>query len=118
MPYIFETGMVVEGKEMAIFSPLFAEYIIRFARTANRSKELVFSKKEHLLFKTLQDHLGEIRERDEIIEAVWPEYKDFGVSDWSIDRLVARVRAKLKQQESPFEIKTIRTRGYVLISKV
>lgn len=118
VPYIFETGMVGKNTSLRVFSPLFSEYVLSHSGSSTRSKEVVFSKKEHLLFTTLHDHLGEIREREEIIEAVWPEYQEFGVSDWSIDRLVARVRAKLRQQESPFEIKTIRTRGYILISKV
>jgi len=39
---------------------------------------------------------------------------EFGVSDWAIDRLVARVRVKLPQQNSPYEIVTVRTRGYKL----
>ncbi len=119
VPYLFETGLLKEENGgYTIFSKLFLQYIVTLAQIVAHSKELVFSKKEHLLFTTLHDHLGEIQEREEIIERVWPEYKEFGVSDWSIDRLVARVRVKLKQQESPFEIKTIRTRGYVLISKV
>lgn len=118
VPYIVETGMVREGKTLSVFSPILSHYVRLQATSPQRNKDIAFSKKEHLLFTTLHEHLGEIREREDIIEAVWPEYREFGVSDWSIDRLVARVRAKLKQQDSPFEIKTIRTRGYVLISKV
>ena len=72
------------------------------------------TRKEHLLFTLLETHLGDICERDEIIEVVWPEYKEFGVSDWAIDRLVARVRVKLREQNSPYEIVTVRTRGYKL----
>lgn len=117
VPYIFETGMVQGKANFEVFSPLYSHYVSRQSLSSTRSRELVFSKKEHLLFTTLKDHLGEIMEREEIIEAVWPEYREFGVSDWSIDRLVARVRAKLRQQESPYEIKTVRTRGYLLISK-
>ncbi len=117
VPYVFDTGIILE-EQKRIFSPLFMEYILSLTTATEKKKEIVFSKKEFLLFTTLQEHLGEIRERDAIIEAVWPEYVEFGVSDWSIDRLVARVRAKLRQQDSPYEIKTIRTRGYMLISKI
>ncbi len=116
--YIFETGMVKEGPEgLMIFNPLFAEYVSGALQHVSRERELVFSKKEHLLFTLLQNHVGEICERDLIIEEVWPEYREFGVSDWSIDRLVARVRSKLKKQASPFEIRTIRTRGYMLTER-
>jgi len=117
--YVFDVGMVKKKDTyFEVFSPLFAQYISYIIHhTSQKERELVFSKKEHLLFTFLQDHLGEICEREEIIDAVWPEYKEFGVSDWSIDRLVARVRAKLKQQASPFEIRTVRTRGYILTER-
>ncbi len=117
--YIFDVGMVNQTEtSFEVFSPLFKQYIsFVIHHTSHKDRELVFSKKEHLLFTFLQDHLGEICEREEIIDAVWPEYKEFGVSDWSIDRLVARVRAKLKQQASPFEIRTVRTRGYILTER-
>ncbi|CAN5151997.1 hypothetical protein BH09PAT1_BH09PAT1_0390 [soil metagenome] len=115
--YVFESGLVKENEgSYELFNPLFTEYAKRAVENIPQQgeKELVFSKKEHMLFTLLQEHVGEICERDLIIEFVWPEYREFGVSDWSIDRLVARVRSKLKKQSSPFEIRTIRTRGYML----
>lgn len=118
--YVFETGFVnKDGNDtLTLFSPLFTHYILTHVNHVFQSeKELVFSKKEHLLFSLLQERVGQICERDEIIEGVWPEYREFGVSDWSIDRLVARVRSKLKKQASPFEIRTIRTRGYMLTER-
>ena len=68
--------------------------------------------KENLLFELLKVQIGNICDRDTIISKVWPEYQEFGVSDWAIDRLVARVRVKLREQDSPYEIVTVRTRGY------
>lgn len=117
--YIFDVGLVEKREgSWELFSPLFAQYLSQEGKTILHESDVAFTKKEHQLFSLLQERLGEICERDTIIASVWPEYQEFGVSDWSIDRLVARVRAKLKQQTSPYEIKTIRTRGYVLISKV
>lgn len=117
--YLLKAGVLIkDGTLYHLFSPLFTHYVSQQIESDQRGKGVVFSKKEHLLFSFLHDHLGEISEREQIIEAVWPEYVEFGVSDWSIDRLVARVRSKLKDKASPYEIKTVRTRGYVLISKV
>ncbi len=117
--YLLKAGVIIrDGTLFHLFSPLFTHYVSQQIESDQKGKGVVFSKKEHLLFSFLHDHLGEISEREQIIEAVWPEYVEFGVSDWSIDRLVARVRSKLKDQASPYEIKTVRTRGYVLISKV
>lgn len=116
--YVWDTGFIrdVKGTE-AIFSPLFAFYLEQREKKSNpQNSNKEFSKKEHLLFTFLLEHKDAICEREKIIESVWPEVEAFGVSDWAIDRLVARVRAKLKLQESPYEIQTVKTRGYKLIS--
>jgi hypothetical protein len=114
--YIWETGFVKEEKgNHSIFSPLFDAYLLNREKDENKIEQTIhLTKKEHLLFTLLESHIGNICEREEIIEAVWPEYKELGISDWAIDRLVARVRVKLKQQDSPYEIVTVRTRGYKL----
>jgi len=115
--YLWDTGLV-KGKDKAeVFSPLFADYL------AHREKNIIdngngqadFTKKELSLFTLLQSRENEICEREEIITAVWPEVETLGISDWAIDRLVARVRNKLRQQKSNYEIQTIKTRGYKLI---
>jgi len=114
--YLWETGFVQEHDGVGkVFSPLLAHYLLSHDEQTNRKSHAAhLTRKEHLLFKLLESHLGEICERDKIIEAVWPEYSEFGVSDWAIDRLVARVRVKLREQESPYEVVTVRTRGYKL----
>lgn len=110
--YLLETGFIVRGK---VFSPLFEHYLLHKSPEEKDKKEAIhLTRKEHMLFKLLEAHIGDICEREEIIEKVWPEYKEFGVSDWAIDRLVARVRVKLREQKSPYEIVTVRTRGYKL----
>jgi len=114
--YLWETGFIVEeGETRRIFSPLLEHYVLHFEREEQKKTQVVhLTRKEHLLFTLLESHLGEICEREKIIEVVWPEYREFGVSDWAIDRLVARVRVKLREQHSPYEIVTVRTRGYKL----
>lgn len=110
--YLWDTGFVKEGK---IFSPLLEYYLLHKEPEKTKKETTVhLTRKEHLLFTLLESRIGDICERDEIIEIVWPEYKEFGVSDWAIDRLVARVRVKLREQDSPYEIVTVRTRGYKL----
>lgn len=108
--YLFDAGFVKRG----IFSPLFGYYVKqRDGKIANHAAD--FTKKENLLFKFLEVNLNEVCEREKIIEAVWKEAETIGVSDWAIDRLVARVRNKLKLQKNPFEIQTVKTRGYKLV---
>lgn len=112
--YLWDTGMVTEDDK--IFSPLFENYIHSKTKKEVAANNTDFSKKENLLFKFLNNNLNVICERESIIEAVWSEEESFGVSDWAIDRLVARVRVKLKKQESGLEIVTIKTRGYKLVN--
>ncbi len=115
--YLWNTGFIrVNSASNHVFSPLFEDFIRRKEKETN-TKELSeeFSKKENLLFNYLQQRKNEICEREEIIEAVWPEEEELGVSDWAIDKLVARVRNKLKIQKNNLEIQTIKTRGYKLI---
>ncbi|EFK94848.1 protein containing Signal transduction response regulator, C-terminal domain [sediment metagenome] len=115
--YLTDIGMITTGgTKQDIFSPLFAQYLHKIQSHKNGSAS-DFTKKEHVLFTFLKTHENQLCERDAIISAVWPEYEEAGVSDWAIDRLVARVRAKLKAQHSPFEIVTVITRGYKLVGK-
>lgn len=111
--YLWNTGFVSQTN--TLFSPLFGEYLPKIETTKQNGAEL--TKKEHNLLTFLQSKEGELCERDVIIAAVWPEQMEAGVSDWAIDRLVSRVRAKLKAQNSPYEIVTVITRGYKLVRK-
>jgi hypothetical protein len=109
--YLIETGIM--SNNGTLFSPLFAQYIQSIGHDAAIGKDL--TKKEHILFTFLQAHEGQLCERETIVDTVWPEGHEMGVSDWAVDRLVARLRSKLKAQHSPYLIETVVTRGYKLI---
>ncbi len=114
--YLVDTGFITKiNSEFKIFSPLFENYLRKHS-TSNGDKTGELSKKEHTLFNFLKTNLTVVCEREAIIEAVWPEEDSLGVTDWAIDRLVARLRNKLKLQESNLEIITVKTRGYKMIS--
>lgn len=112
--YLWESGFVNE--KGSLFSSLFAYYVGQKHKKVIDLTSTEFTKKEQKLFNLLKESLNEICEREKIIEGVWAEVEELGVSDWAIDRLVARVRNKLKVQKSGYEIQTIKTRGYKLIS--
>lgn len=112
--YLWDTGVVGEGNK--IFSPLFAQHVASHNLEEKERTNADFTKKEHLLFSFLEQHKDELCEREKIIEAVWPEVTTLGVTDWAVDRLVARVRNKLKLKGSPLRIETIKTRGYKLVT--
>lgn len=114
--YLWDSGFVVSSPAGEIvFSPLFSYYLKQRQIAKKIASRVDLSKKENLLFTYLKSRVGEICEREEIILAVWPEVEELGVSDWAIDRLVARLRVKLKSQKAKFEIQTVKTRGYKMI---
>src|SRR5258706_2180641 len=124
--YLWDTGFVRDGSagspqvsgKTELFSDLFGQFVKDIqAAKKDENKSYDLSKKEHILFVLLQQYPNEICEREVIVEKVWPEYKEYGVSDWSIDRLVARLRGKLRKQKSMYEISTVRTRGYRLTTR-
>lgn len=115
--YLINTGFF-EQKTNKIFSPIF-EFFVK-SKIEERKKEKSaseLSKKELLLLNFLEKNKNEICEREAIIEAVWPEAEEIGVTDWAIDRLIARLRAKMTTQKKDYEIVTVKTRGYKLIEK-
>ncbi len=111
--YLWDMGFIVGTT--TVFSPLFSHFVLS-QRTVAEENDMTFTKKEALLFEALRKRVFEVCTREEIIDEVWPEYKAYGISDWSIDRLISRVRVKLKKQNNPYEILTIRTRGYRLVT--
>jgi len=113
--YLWDTGFIIEkNKTDHIFNQLFTAYIEKIEQH-QENNNIEFSRKENALFQLLKNNLNAVCTREKIEESVWPEYKEYGVSDWTIDQLVARLRNKLEKQKSQFEIVTIRTQGYKLV---
>jgi DNA-binding response OmpR family regulator len=70
--------------------------------------------KELALLTLLFEKGGDICEKDEIARAVWPEYQG-AVSDYNIETLVSRLRAKLEAGGAGGDtIVTVKKRGYRL----
>ena len=114
--YLIKTGFF-DSKTNEIFSPIF-KYFIKIKQDEKEKEGTSdFSKKENMLLTFLEKNKDSICEREEIIEAVWPEAESLGVTDWAIDRLVARVRNKLKNHHKTYEIVTVKTRGYKLVER-
>jgi len=116
--YLYKSGLIQKvGKKEVIFSQFLLKYLLELERKDKENDILYLTDKEEALFRTLKKSAGEICDRDMIIKNVWPEYSESGISDWAIDRLVARLRNKLKKMNSEYVIKTMRTRGFMLIAR-
>lgn len=114
--YLVNTGFF-DLQNLKIFSPIFDFFVKSKAEKLKEKNSTDFSKKENLLLTYLEQNKNQVCEREQIIEAVWPETESLGVTDWAIDRLVARVRVKLRDHDKNYEIVTIKTRGYKLIDR-
>src|SRR3972149_719075 len=75
---------------------------------------IALSPKEQALFDLLYRNADRACSKQEITEAVWPEYRA-DVFDYQIERLVKRLREKLEPDpRHPALIVTVRGRGYRL----
>lgn len=115
--YLFNTGLLMKEKgTVKILNPFFENYLMKIHKEVKTNgKEAEFTKKEHALFNLLLKNKDQICERETIIHEVWPEYEELGASDWTIDRLVARLRSKIKKMKEKYTILTVKTRGYKLV---
>ena len=73
------------------------------------------SPKEFALLLYLHEHRGKVCSKDDIGQAVWPEYQE-GIYDYQIENLVRRLRARLEPDPSNAQLLiTVRGLGYKLV---
>lgn len=81
-------------------------------------KEISLSAKEYLLLKYLHQHKGKVCSKDEISQAVWPEYETGNIFDYQIENLMRRLRTRVETDPSqPQLLLTVRGLGYKLIGR-
>lgn len=74
------------------------------------------SNKEFSLLQYLYSNAGRVCQKEDIWEAVWPEYDEEGMADYPIQKLVSRLRGKIEPNpERPRYILTVWGRGYKLV---
>ena len=73
---------------------------------------------QYRLLELLYDRAGQVCSRDEIVEAVWPEASEEGVSDQAIDALIRRLRERIGELDPRHQyIVTVRGHGFRLNSQ-
>lgn len=87
------------------------------AGVARVDRRLVgLSAKEFALLVHLYEHRGQVCSKDDIGNAVWPEYQEV-VYDYQVENLVRRLRSKLEPDPAnPQLLLTMRGLGYKLIA--
>jgi pSer/pThr/pTyr-binding forkhead associated (FHA) protein len=96
------------------FPELEVDVAAAVVRVDRRMVEL--SAKEFALLAYLYEHRGQVCSKDDIGNAVWPEYHE-GVYDYQIENLVRRLRSKLEPDPAnPQLLLTVRGLGYKLVT--
>ena len=79
-------------------------------------KVVALSPKEYLLLAYLYERRGQVCSKDDIGQAVWPEYTGGGIFDYQIENLVRRLRTRIETDPAnPQLLFTIRGLGYKLV---
>jgi DNA-binding response OmpR family regulator len=82
---------------------------------AGRELSPLLSLAQYRLLELLYDRDGRVCSRDEIVEAVWPEAAEEGVSDQAMDALVRRLRERVGELDPDHQyIVTVRGHGFRL----
>ncbi len=84
-------------------------------------KELApaLSKPQYRLLILLYLHTGDVRTREDVIRAVWPDAVGEGVTEQSIDALVRRLRDRLAECDPEHQyVETVRGHGFRLDNPV
>jgi DNA-binding response OmpR family regulator len=80
-------------------------------------RAVVLAPKEFALLAYLYERRGQVCSKDDIGNAVWPEYQE-GIYDYQIENLVRRLRAKLEPDAAnPQVLLTLRGLGYKLVAR-
>lgn len=71
---------------------------------------------ERAVFELLQE-FERIVSRDTVAQIIWGNTWEDTYSDWAIDQLIHRLREKITQARLPFELKTKKGEGFILLRK-
>jgi DNA-binding winged helix-turn-helix (wHTH) protein len=81
-------------------------------------KTEALSGKEFDLFSFLYEHLGQVREVDQIIHYLYPDDDGYKITDNNIASLIGRVRKKIEPDPNhPQYLLNVRGRGYKLVDE-
>jgi len=68
---------------------------------------------QYRLLELFYDNEGKVCSRDEVIQAVWPDAVEEGISEQAIDALARRLRERLSELDSDHQyIITVRGHGF------
>lgn len=79
-----------------------------------RNVEEQFARQEYEILKFFLKNPSRLRSREEVGEAMWGKESYDKYSDWAIDKVMSKIRKKLKEAGAEELVATVRGRGYKL----
>jgi pSer/pThr/pTyr-binding forkhead associated (FHA) protein len=116
---IGDVALVFHDPESTFLENPFPELEVDVAAGVVRvdRRVVALSPKEFTLLAYLQERSGQVCSKDEISNAVWPEYQG-DVYDYQIENLVRRLRSRIEPDPAnPQLLLTARGRGYKLVAR-
>lgn len=118
---LIKQGWLRENKSSLLFTiPYLAKFfLLKETKEENKlySSLLTFTIQEMKVFELLKTDIGKIIDRNMIAEVMWEEQWDEQYSDWAIDQIIHRIRTKIKSTKAPYELRTKKGSGFILLQK-
>jgi len=106
-----------ENGKLKMTIPYVDYYIHHQDRKAAADRVATLTVKEEAAFGLLESRRNQVVTRDEIADAIWGDASAERYSDWAIDQLIHRLKAKVGTQHSSIAIRAVRGRGFILESR-
>lgn len=100
-------GFTKHGK---ILNPLLRPYLEQSELLPAKDYQYLFTSCEADAYRILKRNQEKIVSRDVLAKELWQ-------ADWAIDQVMHRIRKKLKAAEAPWELRTKKGLGFVLLPK-
>lgn len=99
----------------AIFTPLLREFVEMSEMLPASQFQYALTAKELLVFQEARKSLNNYISRDALAFILWKDKWEEMYSDWAIDQIVHRIKSKLKDNSSPFQLETKKGVGIRLV---
>lgn len=106
-----------ENKKVTCNVPFLNRFIQNKNQKNQQASNLLYSftpieMKIYECFKSME---GKIIPREQLAEIIWEDDWEDMYSDWAIDQTIHRIRKKMKEAKLPYEIKTKKGVGFILL---
>jgi len=121
LEYLTKIGWVKEIKGIYQLFPPFMRSIkleedsVETKPHLQQSLSEILTFREQRVFEIFLKNLNSIVTRDMVADGMWGGNADQKYSDWAIDQLMYRLRGRLQHAKIPYELKTKKGQGFMML---